>query len=164
MSKGLNTDVLKFDHDRNCLVIVDGENETPCVNWYQHEKHAVILDRDTDDQEVKIVKGPLRACYVAAFLSTDPDIIVIGHSIVHPSDRNRATKVRGRTIAANRLLKAVKTTYYNFHRVAYYDGGPENNCHVDFCILDQDLLRVMVLEDRHFLSVIYKRLKKIADG
>ena len=159
-------ETVRFDTEKNTMMLVSDGVETPCVNWHQYsqimvpEKKMETLDGGYT-QCGRTQKGQIEASFVAILVSgqEDVDIVIIGHSIVHPSDAHKAFKAHGRTVAGLRLVKAVKTPEYAYAELATLEEP--NTKPVLFLLLDDAVRAKMKLYNPEFLPSIYRRLKKL---
>ena len=184
--QGLDPSVFLFDNERNCMMLRDDDIERPCVNWHQYSMKARLVNEGTDEQEVVRYKDRLEGSFVASIGSFNtwinmvmypvgnidprtiggsaeghPEVVLISHAIVHPSDLHRATKAHGRTVAARRMVKALRDGWEQQVFVFGEYINKEEKVHVLFCSLDPNIPRMMNLNNVEFLPAIYRRLRKI---
>ena len=158
-------EILTFDTTKNCMVLNPLGSANPCVNWYQYEKYMRVRGKlDGTGVEIETIKGGLRGAFVATLVVDEDgrDNVVIAHSIVHPSDRHKAFKAHGRTVAAKRLTKQLESdvAVEDLPHLAYYlnaEAGEEAN----FFVLEEEILDKVELFSPAFLPAIYRRLKKL---
>ena len=162
--QGLDPSVFLFDNERNCMMLRDDDIERPCVNWHQYSMKARLVNEGTDEQEVVRYKDRLEGSFVASIGGSaegHPEVVLISHAIVHPSDLHRATKAHGRTVAARRMVKALRDGWEQQVFVFGEYINKEEKVHVLFCSLDANIPRMMNLNNVEFLPAIYRRLRKI---
>ncbi len=155
-----NSEKFVFNDEYGGMVLtLDDGFKQPCVNWYEHEMHEVVTLKLDSSSETKLHRGAIRASFVAALTQAG---LIISAAFVHPLDKYKGNKERGRTIAAMRLGKSIRELEWENIGVIHVkndDGVTEKAISILFA--NKEIPAGLVPITTQFMLTVYRRLEKL---